>query len=209
MTHAHPTLLYFNGKGRGETSRLMFAEAKVHFEDKRVEFADWPKVKPTTPTGQMPVLTLADGKQYAESRAVDRIVARLCHLYGKDDHERAVIDYIYEIVKEAFDKFASIAFAKGDSDEEKKKKMGDYYGSFLPPLVKAMETQLKSHAEGKHHFTSSVSLADIVAFDFFSQQRAANANLLQSAPALNGLIDRVGALPNIAAHVRARPAGHF
>jgi glutathione S-transferase len=37
--------IYFNGKGRGELSRLIFAAAGKKFEDKRIEFSDWPNVK--------------------------------------------------------------------------------------------------------------------------------------------------------------------
>ena len=38
-------LTYFNLKGRGELSRLIFAAADVKFEDVRINMADWPKMK--------------------------------------------------------------------------------------------------------------------------------------------------------------------
>jgi glutathione S-transferase len=37
------TLHYFNGRGRAEISRLIFAAAGVSFNDHRIE--DWPKHK--------------------------------------------------------------------------------------------------------------------------------------------------------------------
>ena len=40
-------LTYFNGKGRGELSRLILAHAAVPYEDKRVEFNEWPALKPS------------------------------------------------------------------------------------------------------------------------------------------------------------------
>jgi len=40
-------LYYFNGRGRAELSRLIFAQAGVQYEDARVEQADWPKLKPS------------------------------------------------------------------------------------------------------------------------------------------------------------------
>ena len=40
-------LYYFNGRGRAELSRLIFAQAGVQYEDVRVEQADWPKLKPS------------------------------------------------------------------------------------------------------------------------------------------------------------------
>ncbi|XP_014679299.1 PREDICTED: hematopoietic prostaglandin D synthase-like [Priapulus caudatus] len=47
-------LSYFNGRGRGETARILFASAGVKFEDHRIEMADWPKIKPSN------YLSLAD-----------------------------------------------------------------------------------------------------------------------------------------------------
>ena len=40
-------LVYFNSKGRAEVVRLMFAEAGIEFEDKRVQEEDWPQLKPS------------------------------------------------------------------------------------------------------------------------------------------------------------------
>jgi len=40
-------LTYFNGKGRAETTRLVFAAAGIKYEDKRVEKADWGALKPS------------------------------------------------------------------------------------------------------------------------------------------------------------------
>ena len=37
------SLHYFNGRGRAEISRLIFAAAGVEFNDHRIE--DWPKTK--------------------------------------------------------------------------------------------------------------------------------------------------------------------
>lgn len=39
-------LTYFNGKGRAELSRMVFAAAEKKFEDKRIGQADWPALKP-------------------------------------------------------------------------------------------------------------------------------------------------------------------
>ena len=40
-------LTYFNGKGRTEPARLILAYAGVDYEDNRIEFEDWPKLKPS------------------------------------------------------------------------------------------------------------------------------------------------------------------
>jgi len=40
-------LKYFDGRGRGELPRLMFAEAGQKYEDVRIAYEDWPKEKPS------------------------------------------------------------------------------------------------------------------------------------------------------------------
>lgn len=43
-------LTYFEGRGRAEFIRLIFAHAGVRYEDERVSFEEWPKMKP----GELP-----------------------------------------------------------------------------------------------------------------------------------------------------------
>lgn len=39
-------LIYFNTRGRAEIARLILAHAGEDYEDKRIERADWPALKP-------------------------------------------------------------------------------------------------------------------------------------------------------------------
>lgn len=40
-------LIYFNGRGRGELIRLIFAAAGVDFEDYRINMEEWNQLKPS------------------------------------------------------------------------------------------------------------------------------------------------------------------
>ena len=40
--------------GRGEAGRILLSIGGIEFTDERIEFKDWPAVKPTTPFGGMP-----------------------------------------------------------------------------------------------------------------------------------------------------------
>lgn len=127
MSKAKPkyTLTYFNGRGRAETIRLLFAAAGVAYEDKRVEFADWSQLKPTTPWGQMPILTV-DGKgTIGQSLAIARFVAREHGLAGKSSYDTAVMDSIVDTITEIRDKAFEMGFEK---DEEKKKTLKAAFG---------------------------------------------------------------------------------
>ena len=44
-------LTYFNGRGRAETIRMIFAQAGVAYEDVRIEGAQWPQLKPSECSG--------------------------------------------------------------------------------------------------------------------------------------------------------------
>ena len=39
------TLYYFNGRGRAEICRMVFAAAAVQFMDKRIKFSEWNNFK--------------------------------------------------------------------------------------------------------------------------------------------------------------------
>lgn len=39
------TLYYFNGRGRAEICRMMFAAAGVKYTDKRFEFSEWDRYR--------------------------------------------------------------------------------------------------------------------------------------------------------------------
>ena len=41
-------LMYFDIRARAEIVRIMLNYGGIEFEDKRVQNADWPKVKPST-----------------------------------------------------------------------------------------------------------------------------------------------------------------
>ena len=57
-------LLYFDFKGKGELARLVFAAAKVEYEDKRIEYSltseEWLNYKPTATFGKLPILEILD-----------------------------------------------------------------------------------------------------------------------------------------------------
>ena len=77
-------LTYFDLQGRGELTRLLLKAGKVDFEDCRLQFSEWPAMKPSTLFGGLPVLTW-DGEEIAQQMAIVRFVARKVGLAGKTD----------------------------------------------------------------------------------------------------------------------------
>jgi glutathione S-transferase len=85
-----PKLTYFDAPvSRGEECRLAFHLAGVDFEDERIKRDAWQALKPTTPFGSMPILSLPGKPPLAQSNAILVFVGRGHGLHPKDDFEAA------------------------------------------------------------------------------------------------------------------------
>jgi glutathione S-transferase len=90
-------LVYFDLKARGEPVRIALHHAAVPFIDTRVTFANWPALKPSIPTGALPVLK-KDGEFFAaESNALLRWAGKKSELYPADDDAALAVDEVLDI----------------------------------------------------------------------------------------------------------------
>ena len=108
---------YFNMPGRGESIRLAMTVGNINFIDDRVAFADWPKVKPTTPWGQVPVLSLSDGTAICQTRAILRLVGKETGLYPTDVVAAAKVDESMDLMEDGINNI--MAAGAGMEGEEK------------------------------------------------------------------------------------------
>lgn len=76
-------LQYFNIEGPAEKSRLALSLAKIPFTDDRVNFDQWPSLKPNTKYGSLPLMHIDDGAHVlAQSDAILRYVGRCANAKG-------------------------------------------------------------------------------------------------------------------------------
>ncbi|XP_008549295.1 glutathione S-transferase [Microplitis demolitor] len=95
MSHQYK-LTYFNVMGLGEPIRFLLSYGGNKFEDIRVDRQnEWPKMKPDTPFGQLPILEI-DGEIYCQSVPICRYLAKQLDLIGKTDLDALRIDSIVE-----------------------------------------------------------------------------------------------------------------
>ena len=109
-------LTYFNGRGRGETARLILAFAGKDYEDRRISFGkttirmiiiltdlilidDMPSIKPSLPYGQVPVLEV-DGVNICQSMAIARFLANEYGLTGNSSLVKAQIDEVVDVIND-------------------------------------------------------------------------------------------------------------
>ncbi|OSX74700.1 hypothetical protein BU14_0272s0018 [Porphyra umbilicalis] len=96
-------LLYFAGfRGRAEPIRLALHAGGVDFTDERFAQSEWPSIKPTTPRGAVPTLTLDDGTVLTESLALLRYAGKLGtpRLYPEDAVAAAKVDEAIDILSD-------------------------------------------------------------------------------------------------------------
>ena len=115
-------LTYFNVPGRGESIRLMLTLGKIDFENnyvplpvplenpigvKPVPFDDgsWGRLKPNTPWGTLPTLTLPDGVTIGQQRSILRFLGKqISHegksLYPPDLYSSVIVDSFMDMLED-------------------------------------------------------------------------------------------------------------
>ncbi len=96
-----PKLTYFDSPvSRGEECRLALHIAGVDFEDVRVKREDWPRLKPQTPFGGVPLLEMPGRPVLGQSNAILVFIGRGHGLHPKDDFEAARHEAVMQHVED-------------------------------------------------------------------------------------------------------------
>uniref|UniRef100_A0A158R4S3 Glutathione S-transferase 1 n=1 Tax=Syphacia muris TaxID=451379 RepID=A0A158R4S3_9BILA len=199
-------LTYFNSRGRAETIRLLFAQADVPYEDIRIDRTQWSALKEKTPFGQLPILEV-DGKVLAQSRAIEKYLAKTFGLNGKTDWESAKIDELIQSMEDLHNKL-SPWFTEQDG-VKKVEIFTRLFEEEITPFLKRCEQFLIKNGTG-YFVGDQLTLADLALYDILSYfDEKLMPGHLHKYPKLAEFIEQVGNLPNIKAWVQMRPkTGH-
>ncbi|CAH1794689.1 unnamed protein product [Owenia fusiformis] len=198
-------LTYFNGRGFGEITRMIFKQAGVEFEDVRLERDEWTKMKEKggTPFGQLPILEV-DGKVLSQSLAIARFAARETGLQGKTSFDQAIAESAVEAVSEVFRAQITAHFEK---DEAKKAVLQEKFNTETRP---AFHSNMSKLIAGDWIVGNSVTWADLLLLNYFDALPEEIKNeIRKSYPKFAKVVDNVAALPNIAKWVKERPVTEF
>jgi len=195
-------LTYFDFPGRGELARLIFTYGKVAFEDKRIQFQDFPALKPTLPCGQLPVLNV-DGKVYTQSAAIARYAAKIAGLYPNDPLAALEADSVVDAVVDILLPIINAVWIEKD-DTIQAQKFDDISNVTLPKLLGALEA--RAHTEGPFFDGEHATFADIYLFSLFHNtlrplQDAKIKFSPQDYPKINSIVEKIHANPQIAAYL--------
>lgn len=200
MTSLKLTYFDFHG-GRGETARLALSIGGIPFEDDRVPMADWPKRKAQTPFGAIPVLQV-DGKDLAQSNAINRYVGRLTDLYPSDPWQAALCDEAMEAVEDMDAKLVATLFLP---EEEKKKQRQALAEGPFSFYVQALERRLEAHG-GRYFADDRLTVADLKVFIWVRTLRSGKLDHVPTdlpdrlAPKLVEHFERINTQPGVQAY---------
>ncbi|XP_022080237.1 S-crystallin 4-like [Acanthaster planci] len=197
-------VVYFQGRGYAEPTRMLLALAGQEFEDVRYSREEWSQHKAEAPMQQLPYLEV-DGKIIPQSRAMHGFVAREFGFNGANNEETTKIDVINAILEDIRIPLSKIFY---EQDEEKKKEgLAKFYAETTPKFFKALEKMLVDNNGGDGFLVGSkISRADIF---FYVSMEFLDQNEVKKYPRLVALMERVAKDPKIAAYLAKRPQTQF
>jgi prostaglandin-H2 D-isomerase / glutathione transferase len=215
-------LVYFNGRGLAETSRLLLELNKVDYEDFRypLKVIDWKthnmeKVEFTKDKesgkllhslNKLPFLEV-NGKVIPQSKAIERYIASKYNMMGDNLEEAGRIDSICECVRDFKDEYQKV---RKLPDEEKELGMDQWFSKTLVEKMILLDNLL-GHEDEKYAVGTKISLADIVLFSFITQFFDKKELALSSTDNLKvkNIINNVNTLDEIKNWINKRPDTAF
>ena len=150
-------IFYLNGRGRAEVPRWICEIGGMPYEDVRLSFDEWLKIKPNAVFGQLPEVEY-DGVMIAQSKAITRFLSKKAGLAGKDDMEQCQIDMFVDLVSEMFESW--IIMATEMDDEHRKPYQKRLEEVRIPTFLKIVDEKL-AKAGGKYLVSGRLTLADL------------------------------------------------
>jgi len=140
----------------------------------------WPDAKPTTPFGQLPLLTGPGGLSMGQSLAIGRFFARKGKLTGETDFEFTMSE---QLIQWSDDFYNVLAKSHGSSSN-----MDALFSTALKPQLDSLAALLK----GQQTFTGKLLAGDLAVFSIFDTLVSLQADCLDSHASLKAFFKRVG-----------------
>ena len=214
-------LVYFDGRGLAETSRILLSIANEQYEDFRypINIIDWKTHQSENPEfendkqnnkllkslNKLPYLEVS-GNIIHQSKSIERFLAYNFNMMGDIPIESAQIDAICETIRDFKDAYQKV---RRLPENEREAGLDDWFTVTLVDKLKLLENIL-----GNDGFCVGVrlSLADVVLFTFLTQffdnvESAKNA--YNQVLKVNEIIDKVGNLPQVIDWINNRPDTAF
>jgi prostaglandin-H2 D-isomerase / glutathione transferase len=216
-------LVYFNGRGLAETTRLLLAINNVNYEDFRypLKIIDWDTHnmvkkefeqdkndgKLLGSLNKVPFLEI-DGVVIPQSKSIERFVGTKYNMMGNNEIQSARIDSICEYVRDFKDMYQSV---RRLPKEEKENGMKKWFSETLVNKLESLE-QILCNEHDTFSVGTRLSLADIVLYSFITQffdDKESISLTISNCSNLKNIIKYVGDLDQIQHWLKIRPDTPF
>jgi len=202
-----PHLTYFDIRGRGEITRLMFAAGKKEYTETRVPITGdaWTLLKPTMPYGQLPVLNIS-GQVYGQSLAIQAYIAKETGFYPEHKREQMRVDEI-ALAREDLFIAESNAFGVVQQDPTRRAELTAALIANAYPLYFGRFAQIIRENEARSGFAvgDKPTMADFVIFEGTTSVMQSNPQVLDAFPELKALRVKMAGWPGVAEYLAIRP----
>lgn len=199
-------LTYFDIRGRAEFIRFILAQAGVKYEDIRVGYGDWAKVKPTTPFGVLPTLEIIEnGKVLGGAGPIARFLAEKYNLAGSSEIEKAELDGIMDFLNDFMTPVNDFTMERDcTKKEEYKRKLKEEH---TPRVFGKLEKLIAvNDSPNGWILGSKVSYVDFRIYTTAAMIKdLLGVDIFEGYPAIKHLSKSVEELPNIATWIKERP----
>ncbi len=199
-------LTYFDiDGGRGEPVRIAFHAAGIDFEDHRISFPEFTKIRSTMRFTCAPVLKI-DGTEVTQSNAMLRYVGKMAGLYPENDLQALYCDEAMESVEDLLHQFVRTFGLEGDELRKAREKLVE---GWLTTFINGF-ADLLSRGGGKYFADNRLTVADLKVFMQVRWLRSGALDHVPSdlvdtlAPSLVEHQERVGNDPVVAGYYASR-----
>ncbi|XP_065565689.1 hematopoietic prostaglandin D synthase-like [Artemia franciscana] len=197
-------LTYFNLRGKAEVARLLFAYAKVNYEDVRIEREQWPEIKPKMPYGQVPVLEV-DGKPLAQSLAIARFLGREFGLLPESSFDQAIADELADLTQDMFFPSRAVVPMREPDEAKRNALKPKILEESIYPILNKLEDRLSKSASG-WLVGDKVTWVDFVFFNFAEIMRDIyGKDYFTKYDNLKSHYRKIKEIPQIAEYLQGRP----
>jgi glutathione S-transferase len=205
MSDPIPVLTYFQFRGLGEPTRLLFHDLGLPFEDRRIDlFSDeWKALSPAMLFGQLPRLQLGELTLF-QSQAILRHLARANGVDGLSEAERTRCDVGIEAARDLQQRLWDHFWSPGSDMVEATK-------AFAKGQLAGSLTLLANWLGAAPFFGGSgVLFADYFALAVLDEAAAFFPDAVEQTPVLAGYRKRMYERPGLAAYAASgrQPIGH-
>lgn len=201
-------LTYFDiDGGRAEPVRLALSLGGIEFEDHRISFAEFAKLREDMPLGALPVVDI-DGVLYTQANAMCRYFGKLAGLYPSDPWQAFLCDEVLDIVEDATLALGRTFHLKGDELKTARAALVD---GMYTRCLKTLEKRLAA-AGGEYFADRRLTVADLKVYVWIKRLKSGALDHVpidltdKVAPSLVQHMERMDKLPGVAAYYVERRA---